>query len=153
VERTVDGGRVWTRLATAPPQADGSLVFTDAAPPGAEHVGYRATVERRGQVLVLGTASLALGAGPPTRFALAPPRPNPASDDVVVELSSPVDAEVTLELFDLSGRRIGSRQHRRVGAGSAAFTLPLARGLAPGVYLLRVSDGTHFRTSRLAIVR
>jgi hypothetical protein len=60
---------------------------------------------------------------------------------------------VTVELFDLSGRRLGSIFRRHIAAGSAAFSMPLAHGLAPGIYLLRASDGSHTAKSRLAVVR
>ena len=152
IERSVDGGRSWSRLTGAAPQADGSLGFTDREPPPAGSLVYRAVVERGGLLRVLGTASLALARTPPGSFALAPPRPNPSRDDVTIELASPVDADVTMELFDVSGRRVGAAIRRRLAAGSAAFTIPLARGLSPGVYLLRASDGDHTARMRIAVI-
>jgi hypothetical protein len=153
IERSSDGGRSWSPLTSALPKADGSLEFTDTLPPSSGAVAYRAVIQRGGSLRVLGTASLALGATLPARFALATPRPNPTSGELVLELASPVDAEVTLELFDLAGRRAGATVHRRMSAGREVFTTPLARGLAPGVYLLRAGDGRTATHTRIAVIR
>jgi hypothetical protein len=153
IERSVDGGRIWAPLTSATPLSDGSLAFTDSTPPASGAVAYRAVIERGGSLRVLGTASLALGAALPAGFTLAAARPNPTSGDIVVELASPADAEITLELFDLAGRRVGAVLHRRMPAGRESFTVSLAAGLAPGVYLLRAGDGSTTTHTRLAVVR
>jgi len=152
IERSSDGGHNWSPLTSALPQANGSLTFTDTLPPLSGAVAYRAVVERGGTFRVLGTASLALGATPPARFALAAPRPNPTSGELVLELASPVDAEITLELFDLAGRRAGATVHRRMSAGREVFTISLARGCAPGVYLLRAGDGRTTAHTRIVVI-
>jgi hypothetical protein len=155
VERSVDGGRSWQRLQSVAAQSGGSLAFLDSLPPASGTLVYRAVIERGGSLHVLGTASMMLARTPPPAFAVAPLRPNPAADEVVIEFASPVNADVTAELFDLAGRRVGSTLHRSVGAGigPVALAMPLTRGLVPGVYLVRVSDGTHRVTMRLAVVR
>jgi hypothetical protein len=158
IERSVDGARSWSRLATTFPMADGSLAITDPEPATSKNNIYRVIIDRGGELRIIGTASLGAASGPLsgvglTGLALAPPRPNPATDDVTIELASPVATQVTLELFDLSGRRVGAAVHRDITAGSVAFTLPLAQGLKPGLYLLRASDGRRTVKSRLAVVR
>ena len=71
----------------------------------------------------------------------------------MIELASPGSAEVTLDLFDLAGRRVTPSLHRRIGAGREEFDVPLAHGLAPGVYLLRATDGRSAIQARIAVVR
>ena len=153
IERSVDGGRTWSALRTIAPVADGSIAFTDSLPPASGALAYRAVIERGGVPHVLGTAALTQGVAAPQRFALAPLRPNPASADVVVELATPVDADVTLELFDLAGRKVGTTRHHHVLRGREAVTFALARGLRPGLYMLRADDGHTTLHSRLAVVR
>lgn len=86
----------------------------------------------------------------PTRLALSSIRPNPASDEVTLEIASPVEAQVTIELFDVSGRRVDVLR-RRLPAGGASFSARLAHRLAPGLYLVRAGDGTHVAHARLVV--
>jgi hypothetical protein len=94
-----------------------------------------------------------LGPATPTALRLAAPRPNPARDDVVVELGAPADGTVTFELFDVAGRLAAPAVRRPIAAGVTVLTVPLARGLSPGLYLLRASDGSHSVNARLFVVR
>ena len=158
VERSVDGGRSWRRLATVVPGADGTIELTDPEPVESGINIYRVVIERSGELRVIGTASLGSALGPLsgdglTGLVLAPLRPNPASAEVTIELASPIATQVTIEVFDLSGRRVGAIVQRDVAAGSVAFTLPLAHRLEPGLYVVRASDGRRTVKSRLAVVR
>jgi hypothetical protein len=86
-------------------------------------------------------------------LALAPPRPNPARDRVTLVLDTASAGEVTLELFDTAGRRVGRTLHRRAAAGRLEFDVPLPHGLAPGVYLVRAREGAFAAHARLAVTR
>jgi hypothetical protein len=152
IDRSTDGGRTWSRLRSVAPAPDGSVAFADSTPPSAG-AAYRATIERSGATRVLGTASTLLGATIPPGLTLAAPRPNPARDDVVLELGAPADGPVTIELFDVSGRLAAPAIRRTFAAGTSVFTVPLARGLSPGLYLVRASDGHHSVKARLVVVR
>jgi hypothetical protein len=48
---------------------------------------------------------------------------------------------------------VGVALHLRIGAGRSALPVPLARGLAPGLYVVRATDGAHDARTRLAVVR
>jgi len=72
---------------------------------------------------------------------------------VVLELGTPAGGTVTLELFDVSGRLAAPAVRRTVPAGVTVFTVPLARGLPPGLYMLRASDGLQKVSARLFVVR
>jgi hypothetical protein len=153
VDRSTDGGRTWSRLRSVPPQLDGTLAFTDSSLASGAQAAYRATIERDGATRVLGTATTVLGPTLPPSLTLAAPRPNPARDDVVLELGTPAGGTVTFELFDVSGRLAVPAVRRTVPAGVTVFTVPLARGLAPGLYMLRASDGRQKVSARLFVVR
>jgi hypothetical protein len=162
VDRSTDGGTTWQRLRSVPPESDGSLAFFDGPiyypgglhpPPPLEHAVYRATIERSGTTHLLGTASTVLGVTTTAALTLVAPRPNPARDDVVLELGAPADGTVTIELFDVAGRLAAPVVRRAIPAGTTVFTAPLARGLSPGLYLVRASEGRQSVNARLFVVR
>lgn len=157
VERSADGGASWSHLAIVTQQPDGSLDATDASPPPGGPFVYRLLIQRQGSWRVIGTAALGNLGAPvlqrPRLFALGLLQPNPSRGDVVVELALPADAGVTLELFDIAGRRVGPTVRHRVSAGRVSFPVGLARGVAPGLYLVRASDGLHHSHARLAVIR
>lgn len=100
-----------------------------------------------------GSVDVPPGGPAPPGLALAAPRPNPATGSVTLDLVSGAETDVTLEVFDTAGRRVGSALRRHVTPGRTSFTLPLPRGIAPGVYLVRAHDGTHTTLTRLAVTR
>ncbi len=153
VQRTQDGGTTWRELAVLSPGSDGALVFTDPAPPTSGRLAYRIGIERRGEFRVLGTAALEFATSPLGRFALAPPRPNPVNGELQIELAIPRSAEVLIELFDLSGRLIGTPSKRQAFAGSTVHRVPLPASFAPGVYVVRASAGSRAASARFAVVR
>ena len=62
------------------------------------------------------------------------------------------DSPAELELFDISGRRVLDRSLRG-GAGERSVSLGLEQRLAPGVYLLRLSQRTQRATLRVVVTR
>jgi hypothetical protein len=95
-----------------------------------------------------------VGDGPPARagLALAGARPNPArADGVSLVFSLPDDAPAALELFDLAGRRVASRDVGVLGAGEHVVELAARRPLSPGLYLARLTRGGDRRTARVIV--
>jgi predicted lipoprotein with Yx(FWY)xxD motif len=87
----------------------------------------------------------------PLTFALDPVRPNPSrSGTLTVHFSLPTDAPARLELIDVAGRRIASHD-----VGMSQHTLDLGTGqrLAPGLYLVRLTQGANTRTTRAAVLK
>jgi len=89
-------------------------------------------------------------------LSLAPPRPNPYSGvgPATFSLDLPRGEEVTVALFDASGRLAASRGARRVdGAGRHDFTWDPGP-LAPGVYFVRVATSASGESwTRWTVVR
>ena len=85
-------------------------------------------------------------------FGLGPVRPNPSTGSFRVTYSLPDAAAATLEVLDVTGRRVrvlalGGFQP---GAGEAGFG---ARSrLAPGVYLVRLRQGGRARTTKAVVL-
>lgn len=82
-----------------------------------------------------------------TTLALAPPAPNPARGQARVRMTLPREGRVSLELLDVTGRRVRALDRGTLSAGTHDVTLDL-RGLAPGVYRVRMmhGDASHART-------
>ena len=89
----------------------------------------------------------------PVGFTLAGLHPNPARKDLTIAFSLPNASPARLEVLDIAGRRIVAREVGEVGPGNHVLNLADDRPLAPGVYLLRLTQGGRFLTARAVIVR
>jgi hypothetical protein len=73
-------------------------------------------------------------------LALAPPHPNPARAGAIrLRYTLATDAPAALELFDVAGRRVTSRDLGAPGKGDHEVSLD-TRALAPGLYLVRLTQ-------------
>jgi len=95
----------------------------------------------------------ALGVGDPPRparlaFSLAP---NPARSELTLDLSLAADGPASIELMDVSGRRLLARAIEG-GPRARRERLALPAGIAPGVYLARVTQGTDARVRRFTVL-
>lgn len=87
-------------------------------------------------------APVAIGSG----VRLAPPSPNPAAEWTTLEFTLPRTGALRLTLYDTSGRRVRVLHDGVAAAGTHrgrySLTDDAGRGLAPGVYRLRLeTDG------------
>ena len=89
----------------------------------------------------------------PTALALSTPRPNPAAGSATVTFTLPDAGPATLEVIDLAGRRIATREVGTLGPGIHMLPLALEPDTPPGVYLLRLSHAEGTRTTRFCRVR
>lgn len=90
--------------------------------------------------------------GASLELAVHPSRTNPSVDGAVhVEFVIPDGGPASLELVDIAGRRIDSRDFDSVGAGRHAATL--GQRLSPGMYFVRVSHGSSIARSKVVITR
>jgi hypothetical protein len=86
-------------------------------------------------------------------FALDPVRPNPMRGrSMTVSFTLAASGNASLELLDVAGRRLASRDLSSLGAGRHAVDLGMANRLAPGVYLVRLRQGSAIRVSRVAVL-
>ncbi len=67
--------------------------------------------------------------------------PNPFHDHLMIDIEGVAEPTVRLELFDLLGRNVAVRTVRIAASGRIRWEV--GRTLAPGVYFLRISMGTH----------
>jgi hypothetical protein len=94
------------------------------------------------------------GAVPGTRgLSLAGARPNPASRGLAVAFALPDDQPAELTVFDLNGRRILTRALSGFGAGEHVFDVGTSPGLVPGVYMIRLTQGSQSVTTKAVLLR
>jgi hypothetical protein len=102
------------------------------------------------------TAVDAPASGAPRTLRLAA-APNPTRGPVAFTLDLPADADVVLEVFDLSGRRVADVRHGVLAAGRRMLDWngldEGGRPAAPGVYLARVQAGRETAGARIVRVR
>lgn len=124
-----------------------SYSFTDNAPAGSKQY-YRLRQEDLAGAVRLSNIVLIRG-GKPTGLTIDALFPNPAKNDVNLQLSSPANDKVTILVTDMAGRNI-LQQVAGIGAGSNTLVLDIS-SLQRGIYLLRIvgkdgvlSEGVRF---------
>jgi parallel beta-helix repeat protein len=93
----------------------------------------------------------------PDNFALKGNYPNPFNPVTVIPFTLPMQADVLIEVFDISGRRVARLTDRQYEAGHHQVSFD-AGSLASGVYLIRavmrsVEGGDHQFTRKMALVK
>ena len=157
VQWSIDGvalssasGDQWTPTIT-PDGAGGALVAWQDYRNGNGDI-YAQRVKWNGALG--GDAPTAVQGGTPLAFALEPVHPNPARGGVLtVRFALGSAAPASLELLDVAGRRIAARSVGSLGAGRHEQALGEGRHLAPGLYLVRLRQGTDTRVTRVAVLK
>jgi hypothetical protein len=141
----------WEELGSPVAEAADVLRYEDrAVTPGARYayrLGYRegATEYFTSEFEV--AVPLAL------RFALEGFRPNPAIGALVIAFTLADDSPATIEVIDVSGRRVLRHEMRGLGPGRHVIPVAGARGLAAGVYMVTLHHAGETRHTRGVVVR
>jgi hypothetical protein len=86
-------------------------------------------------------------------FALIGTRPNPAHAAATIRFALPDESPAMLELHDIAGRRVWSREVGTLGAGVHELPLRDGESTSPGLYLIRLRQGPRTATLPLVVVR
>jgi len=92
------------------------------------------------------------GLGPGAELAIQRLQPNPAVDELRLEIRLTVARVARVDLLDVSGRRLRRWTVEPTNAGTQQLSLLLGRDLAPGVYLVQLTQGANTVTRRVCIV-
>lgn len=98
-------------------------------------------------------ATLDVNDGSSLRLALGGAWPNPATGRVRAQFTLPGSGPATLELIDVTGRRVARREVGSLGAGRHTLVLGDAGRVAPGLYWLRLARREEVRTARVVVIR
>lgn len=88
----------------------------------------------------------------PTQFALLQNYPNPFNPSTTIRFSLPEAEHVKLEIYDSIGRRIETLVDSRLEAGYYNYKWN-AKGYASGVYIYRITAGSHSDTKKLNLLK
>ena len=151
VERGAGGA--WTTL-DAPPDRIGldRLVLEDRAiTPGARYT-YRLWLRSSGNETLAAETTVDVPLG--VELALEGARPNPViGNRMTIALSLPDARPARLEVLDLAGRRVATRDLAGLGAGRHVVALEPDHSLSPGVYLVQLSGTGGVRTAKISVMR
>ncbi len=99
------------------------------------------------------TISSTLDVGPVVEtFALSRIAPTPTRGDFTVSFSLPDDQAATLEVFDVSGRQVMTRDVGSLGAGQHQLKLGRRENMRPGLYLVRINRAGRSLTGRAIVI-
>lgn len=151
VYRSADGNS-WSRMGTAARLGEGRVSFVDTDVQGGARYAYRLGLTVGGREIFAGQSWIDVPVA--IDFGIRAVRPNPAPMGFAVSFSLRTSEAATLEVLDLSGRRLVSRAVGHLGAG--AHTLSLegeTLGLPAGIYAVRLSQGKLSTMTKVTIVR
>lgn len=103
-------------------------------------------------ITILRDADVAAGIAPVGQLRVSSPFPNPSTTSFTVKLSSPVEANLRLELYDTLGRFVRLLDVREVPARREATARFDIGGLSAGIYFLRVRGAGDQQVKRLSVV-
>jgi hypothetical protein len=139
----------WTSLGLLARDGTGNLVLEDRdVRPGARY-HYRLGVREEAEEVFMGEVTVDVPAGP--ALAIEEIRPNPSDRELWVSFTLSGETPATLELIDVSGRRVSERSVS--GAGRQTVDLAAGRRLPPGVYVIRLTQNGESVVKRASVVR
>ncbi len=145
------GGDAWRALGSLTADGTGRWTYVDRdVVPGGRY-GYRLAIAHGGATEVRGETWLAIPAS--ARFALRGLQPNPATSRPAVAFTLPDARPTRLEVFDVRGARLVALEVGALGAGAHVVSLPPARALPPGVYLVRLTRAGAVLSARGTVIR
>jgi formylglycine-generating enzyme required for sulfatase activity len=95
---------------------------------------------------------IAQAAQVPAAFALAQNYPNPFNSSTTIRYSLPRDVHVSIEVFDILGRRVASLVNQDEKAGEKRIAWSSGE-CASGVYHYRITAGEFVQTRKLVIIK
>jgi flagellar hook assembly protein FlgD len=88
----------------------------------------------------------------PQRVALLPNAPNPFRSSTRLRYTLTEDTPVSLQVYDLLGRRVATLVNEEQPAGRHTVMLD-GKGMPSGSYVVRLQAGTQMRTQRIVVVQ
>jgi hypothetical protein len=141
----------WSAVGEIRVDGSGQMVFEDTRVIPGKRYGYRLGVVREGHEQFLGETWVDVPRE--AQLALAGLRPNPAKKDMFVSFSLKDASPARMEVLDLVGRTVATREVGGLGPGSHVVNLAQGQVIPPGIYFLRLVQGGKFVTARAAVVR
>ena len=149
VERRAEGEE-WDTRATVQADGQGMLRYEDRQVRPGGRYGYRLVYLTDGGETMTAEEWVTV---PLPRFALAGAQPNPVVGELVVAFSLDEDTPAHIEVYDLAGRQVLSREVASLGPGTHRVNLGHSKALSPGVYHIALSQLGRRAVARAVIAR
>lgn len=146
IERS-ENGAGFQFLAAITADGTGNLEYEDTAVTPGTRYGYRLRWREGAELRTSAETWIEVPRG--LALALDAPSPNPSAGAVTLSITLPDARGATLGVFDLAGRRVASRDLAALGAGRHVVPLREAARLAPGLYVVELSQAGATRRTRL----
>ena len=151
-----DPGGAWSALGEGEVNG-GHLTYDDPAVQAGNGYSYMAVVASQrgetfgGETFVQVPVTTGVQPGAALDFALRGAAPNPAADRMSVSFVLASDEPASLELLDVTGRRVLVREVGAMGTGAHRVDIGPAGQVAAGLYFLRLTQAGRVASSRVAI--
>ena len=145
VERRTPSGD-WQTLGPTTSDGPDRLRYEDRAVEPGRRYGYRLAWREDGVPRNTDEAWVDVPAA--LQLALEGFRPNPASAGAAISFTLPTAGPARLEVLDIAGRRVFSREVGAMGPGRHQVRVGGGPGLSPGVYVIRLTGAGATLTSR-----
>jgi uncharacterized membrane protein len=123
-------------------QAAGSVYYSDLD-------GEHAAIVTPSQLLVAVERSPVS----PTRLSIEMAGPNPVRGPLALRCALPLDMPASVELLDVTGRRVAAERLDGVGAGVTLVRLPHPSVAAPGIYFVRLTQAGRSVSRRVTLLK
>ena len=136
----------WAQVASLAPDGLGYVRFEDIDIEPGSRYGYRLVLDGG-----VGVGETWIDVPANGALSLAPAGPNPTSGVPAIAFTIPAAGRIEVELFDLSGRRVGPTFTAEFAAGRHVLPLAALGRLASGVYGVRLGFGAEHRNARIVV--
>lgn len=149
-------GEPWSSLGAADADASGHVAFDDFTVTPGESYGYLVVVasergaEVSGETQVDVPTPTGVGRGTQAAFGVEGIQPNPAVGRFTVSFALADESPARVEVFDVRGRRITSRDVGTPGAGPGSVEID-GRSWTSGVYFVRLFQSGHTAQRRVVV--
>jgi hypothetical protein len=141
----------WLEVGQARSDGTGDVTFEDRDIEAGAHYSYRLSVWSGSQWTLADAVPVDVPMG--VALSLAGLRPNPATGrELTIHFSLESTAPASLEMLDLAGRVVRSREVGSLGPGRHMVRLGDGAPIRPGIYLLRLVQGEKIRTARAVVL-
>jgi hypothetical protein len=141
----------WRTVDSAVLDGSGAITFVDRAVAAGSRYGYRLVVSESGEETLSPETWIDTPSG--AAFSLHGFSPNPSFGPARVQFSLPDSRPATIQLVDVSGRRIAERRIESPAAGATTVEIAPEGGLAPGLYFIRLTQGNRTVVRRGTLMR
>ncbi len=143
------GGDAWQTIGEASSGPGGVVEFADAGAAPQTHYQYRLLYHSTRAAMESDVVEINV---PRASLALWRAGASPARDGIELGVSLANASRASVDVLDILGRRLASREVGSLGAGDHVVRLTAAGELPPGIYLARLTCSGRSCTARVAVL-